>query len=577
MATVPFSATNIRLLSDVPFFNDYADVRYFSSKTEQTAYFNSRPVVKEMTQTSFTRQEKGSFISVSASIDTLYNASYVMFTNAGYSNKTFYGFITHLEFDSKNLTRVFISIDVFQTWLFDINFKPSYVEREHRKLWEIGFNPVVNTIPEGLEYGGVYETVYEEHITPSDLMFLVIVASKEITTGSPDTKIGLVGTPTPLYQYVVPYTKTDGVPISISGNMLTPFPTLMHEISTNEDLVNSIQTMYVSDYVGINFLPIDGANNYSSSDVTSRPLIGSTFHVGCIKDMFNFKNTAKTVSDIYEHFENVVESKLYMSPYCIIELDDLKGNRLELKPELLMGQAIDVVIKGNIGYTNKVVYEVKNYATKELEFVSTLQNSIVDMNPNDIPIITEYLASMMQGQRNSLEARKSNARDSGMVTALNSSLNGVATAMVNPVQGVATASTGIANGAMQTYMETKSVNAQIQDASAVPPNIQKMGGVATFDYGYNLTGVRVIFKQIRKEYRDSLTDFFQKYGYKTNLIKVPNLKSRRSFNYVKTIGCTITGSLNNEDLQEFKNIFDKGVTLWHTNDVGNYLLDNEVI
>ena len=175
MATVPFSATNIRLLSDVPFFNDYADVRYFSSKTEQTAYFNSRPVVKEMTQASFTRQEKGSFISVSASIDTLYNASYVMFTNVGYSNKTFYGFITHLEFDSKNLTRVFINIDVFQTWLFDVTFKPSYIEREHRKIWEIGFNPVINTIPEGLEYGGVYETVYEEHITPSDLMYLVVV------------------------------------------------------------------------------------------------------------------------------------------------------------------------------------------------------------------------------------------------------------------------------------------------------------------------------------------------------------------------------------------------------------------
>lgn len=577
MATVPFSATNIRLLSDVPFFNDYADVRYFSSKTEQTAYFNSRPVVKEMTQASFTRQEKGSFISVSASIDTLYNASYVMFTNVGYSNKTFYGFITHLEFDSKNLTRVFISIDVFQTWLFDVTFKPSYIEREHQQLWLAENKPVVNTLPEGLDFGSMYQTVHEEHITPSDLMYLVVVASKEITTGSPVVNVGVIGTPTPLFHYVVPYTKDTGQPISIDGNMLTPFQTLMREISTNEDLVNSIQTMYVSDYVGINFTKIEGNVNYTSSDISTRPLIGSTFHIGCVKDLFNFRFISKTFHDIYQNFFAVEESKLLMYPYCLIELDDMKGNRLEIHPELLSGNAIVVEMKGNIGYTNKVSYELKNYNTESLQFVSTLQNSIIDINPNDIPVITEYLSSMMQGQRNSLEARKENAKIQGFNTALTGSLNGVASALVNPAQGVASATTGIANGALQPFMETKSINAQIQDASAVPPNIQKMGGVTSFDYGYNLTGVRIVYKQIREEYRNSLTDFFQKYGYKTNLIKVPNLKTRKSFNYVKTISCTINGSLNNEDLQEFKNIFDKGVTLWHTNDVGNYLLDNEVI
>ena len=52
----------------------------------------------------------------------------------------------------------------------------------------------------------------------------------------------MVGTPTPLYQYVVPYGRTNGIPITLNGNLLAPFPTLMREFSQNEDIVNSIQT-----------------------------------------------------------------------------------------------------------------------------------------------------------------------------------------------------------------------------------------------------------------------------------------------------------------------------------------------
>lgn len=575
MATVPLSASNVRFLSDVPFFNDYSDVRYFKTKLEQTTYFNSRPTVYEMTQATFQRQEKGSFIAPKVSVDKLYNATYVSFTNADFGGKTFYGFITHLEYVNKNVTNVYINIDVYQTWLFDVSFKPSYIEREHQTMWLPFLKPVVNTIPEALEHGSMYEIVNEVHIPPSDLVYLVVITSKEITDGATVSNINFVGTPTPLFHYVIPYKRVDGALISVGGNMMIPFASMMEQFSTNEDIVNSIQTMYVSDYVGINFLKGDGIN-YTSADVETRVLKGSTFHICCVKDMFNFRNTSKTISDIFSKFEFVTESKLMMYPYCLIELDDLKGNRIEIKPELLMGDALDVVIKGNIGYTNKVMYEVKNYNTKAMEFVSTLQNSIIDTNPNDIPVITEYLSSMMQGQRNSLQTRKDNAKVQGATTALNGSINGLASSLVNPVMGIANTGSSMMSGATHAYTEIKSVNAQIQDASAVPPNVQKMGGITSFDYGYNLSGVRVVFKQIRKEYRDSLTDYFKKYGYKTNRIKMPNLDTRTSYNFVKTIGCTAIGSLNNDDLQEFKNIFDKGVTLWHTNDVGNYLLGNEV-
>ena len=67
------------------------------------------------------------------------------------------------------------------------------------------------------------------------------------------------------------------------------------------------------------------------------------------------------------------------------------------------------------------------------------------------------------------------------------------------------------------------------------------------------------------------------FGYKTNEVKVPNFHTRRYWNYVQTANCVITGNFNNEDLTELRAIFDNGITLWHTDDVGNYSLNNEVI
>jgi hypothetical protein len=39
----------------------------------------------------------------------------------------------------------------------------------------------------------------------------------------------------------------------------------------------------------------------------------------------------------------------------------------------------------------------------------------------------------------------------------------------------------------------------------------------------------------------------------------------------------IQASINNEDLEELKAVFDNGITLWHVEDIGNYTLSNGVI
>jgi hypothetical protein len=104
-----------------------------------------------------------------------------------------------------------------------------------------------------------------------------------------------------------------------------------------------------------------------------------------------------------------------------------------------------------------------------------------------------------------------------------------------------------------------------------------MGSNTAFDYGNDYTGLYIIKKQIKPEYRKKIGDFFNMFGYKVNEVKTPNFHTRQNWNYVQTSSCMILGDFNNEDLQELKSIFDNGITLWHTEDVGNYTLENGVI
>lgn len=68
---------------------------------------------------------------------------------------------------------------------------------------------------------------------------------------------------------------------------------------------------------------------------------------------------------------------------------------------------------------------------------------------------------------------------------------------------------------------------------------------------------------IKAEYARCIDEYFSSFGYKTNRVKLPNITGRRNWNFVKTVGCYIEADIPQEDLQEIKSLFDKGITFWH--------------
>ena len=105
--------------------------------------------------------------------------------------------------------------------------------------------------------------------------------------------------------------------------------------------------------------------------------------------------------------------------------------------------------------------------------------------------------------------------------------------------------------------------AQIEKQQLMPNQVSQGSSNATM-VGYGKIGSQIFNTyNIRHEFAERIDKFFDMYGYLTNTVKIPNLKNRPNWNYVKTIGANILGDIPQYDLQAIKDIFDNGVTLWH--------------
>lgn len=145
MAITPSS--NIYLLK-VPLSLDNINQLTFTNKQAQFNYFSNLPSIEE-DYFSYIRQNNT--IQFPAHIDSILEYNYVMYQNENYTNKWFYAFITNMEYINDNLTEISIATDVWQTWQFDISFKPSFVVREMINVSEDV--PGANLLPENLEKG----------------------------------------------------------------------------------------------------------------------------------------------------------------------------------------------------------------------------------------------------------------------------------------------------------------------------------------------------------------------------------------------------------------------------------------
>lgn len=593
MAVVPVSGSNVFFLKGVPFTNDYKNTRYFEDSSSQFSYFNGRPKVHSMVECTFVQNDSKFYVSADASIDELRDVSYMMFQNAQYHNKWYYAFVTKLERKNSSTTYVYFQIDVLQTWLFNIEWKPSFVVREHCPLWNADGTPVVNTVDEGLDYGGEYHNVKVDIFNPNKgIKFLVIVLKELIHgTNAKKTQASNVGLPQALSYYILPF-NMDDLPINISSGDKNIKVDDILKVLTNiykiESFTNNIATMFITDAIGLSYTIEKGDAGYSIGFMNpDEELELVTISQGddqlsliFIKSVRSFSSIKENMGKVYEGYMQVKESKLLMYPYTILTIDDLQGNRRDYRNEYIYDSDINIIMKGSMGTSNLVSFTIDGYNIDQDNMFKQLmgdENAIIVSNPRDVAVITDLLSAYLQGNKNSIENQRQQIILGGVSNVGQNVLGGVASGLGRNPLGVASSGVSAITGAGQTALQLQGLEAKQKDIANIPPQLNKMGSNVSYGIGNGYTGLFVIKKQIKREYIKKLEDFFKMFGYKKHEVKIPNLHTRKNWNYVETKDCNVIGDFNTEDLREIRAIFDGGITLWHTDDIGNYDLSNEVI
>jgi len=510
--------TNIKLLKNVPLDNTYNHTLYFYSASAQSDYFAGLAKYN-LTGYTYQRVKKG-VARVGIKADNLYDCNYMMFQNANFGTKWFYAFITSVEYVNNETSDVFFEIDVMQTWFFDYSLQRCFVEREHTSTDVIG----QHIEPESVATGEYVMNSYKPITYMTDMCVIIaIVDTNDTTDGT--LYDGIYGS-----AQLWVYSSTDTQAIN-------------DKINEYIQQTDAILSIYMCPKIFIGEIPSTNRLSYGQSAVTTTISLDAISGTESL-DGYTPKN-----------------KKLYTYPYNFYHVDNAAGNELPLRYEFFESLKPVVQISGTV--TQPVVAVLRPCSYKGVSGYSELGGyttyNAESIQLNNYPIcswnVDSYQAWVAQ---NSVPLVLNSAASLG-----NAAIGASFSANPNAVMGTSIIGQ-VASVASQWY--------QASIASDISKGNFNNGGPNVANHKQQFYGGRC---SVTAEYARMIDDYFNMFGYAVRRVKVPNTHQRPHWNYVKTIGCVVDGSVPADDMKKICSIYDNGVTFWISGDeVGHYGLDN---
>lgn len=533
--------SNITLVN-VPWDNNYQNVRNFNDIGAQGAFFSN--LFPRINFEDYTFLRKGSSIRVGVGVDEIREYNYLYYNNG--DGKTYYCFIEDYNYISENVTELIIKIDVYQTYMFEYTILKSFVEREHVTLSsDVAGN---YTFPEELETGEYISREFT-NVEETKNTYLIIQIGKNpynnLETFNYTNKDGIMQ-----FGYMFAYKISE----------LTD--TTSKEWNCFRDLIKKVRDQGISENIfavySVPYFVIGEryTNNLSSEkypcmikwDDTSygtKNEIEKIFSPPFGENGFNYLGKTYTAKN----------NKLLTYPYKYLSVSNNVGSLNTYRYENFENGIPKFILKGvmSIGGSIKLIPENYNGQTR---------------NENEGIILGKYPQFMWGNDvyTNWLTQNAINVLGDFIDVGLTFTKSGISLVGGQPIAGTSYTFSGmqkIVNNIGNIYKHSFAPNTISGNASG--GDINSSSSQNTFIISHN---------EIKPEYAEIIDNFFEMYGYKINKLKVPETTSRKYWNYVKTIDINMKGNIPETDLTELKNIFNTGVTIWHTDNMYNYSLNN---
>ena len=585
-------------IGNVPFDNSYRHTMTFASKEAQYTYFSS-VCTQALDNTSYTYIRMNNSIRVPFNAERLYTYDYVMYQNANYGTKWFYAFIVAVNYVNENMTELVLELDVMQTWYFDYTLEMGFVEREHVNDDTIGAH--LNAEP-SMELQYKYQDFYKHVVRPTWAVFLVTAFPKYnsysvidgVSWGMPDLgDLEII----------------DGsVPVSGGKyqNQMSACAYLLYDLSDEDSIKTMYRDMQAYNTAGAGDAIVDA---FTISDTA---ILASQRELKVFNNSNRYEKRWTLKNDITDNPVPLAQdpslpnnldgyvpknNKLFTYPFCYLEAGDFSGRTEDYRFEYFKNNQPDfyqseLVISDCIGYLvpqgykgmnvpqsgwgnevkpftydcgNKIPWIYSAYANwaaqNALSNTLTVVGSMASIGFSLAPGIgaaSKMLGSGLTSLLGNQVIPDQSTRRMVAGEMFKESVEGNKTGLVAGAAGLA--------GAASQYYKMERVPNSARGNTA---------GNAKMQNGF--TGYYLGTVVLRNEFAHIVDDFFSMYGYAIDRVKVPNRTGRRSWNYVKMQNSCHRGTVPASHMDKINEIYNSGITFWHTSDIGNYSLDNSII
>ena len=532
MLVIPTS--RIILLKN-PIEIDYMNELTFSTSTAQYNYFYNLPKL-ECDNATYQRKDEVVRFPTDPNMegityDDLIEYNYCMYQNDKWSDKWFYAFVKNVTFDNPGMSYIELETDVWQSWMFDITIKNSFVEREHVNSDTVG----EHTIPENLETGEyiIDNMIKKAGYDSSNICFILA---------------------TTVFPYI---TTEDGQYVLDGGNVAT--------CNVYNSILSGLEYFwYTNTANGITRLQ-NTIKAYANSGKLDAIYMLFTCPDSCFEKVLEdpqegFWGSVKQKQGSY----NITFSDLYTSE--IVKASTLNGYTPRNKKLLTYPYCYILMNNGNGGnaiYHYELFKNSNQYCYFEIDnaicpgasiFLRPVQYKYNDANFKDtmdgLPLGKFPMCSWnSDAYINWLTQNSANVKYGLLGQAYNVGANVGQQNLIGGGSGLL----GYVGNVMQLYNKRDTATPQAEGNLNSGDVIYSMGETTFTCYQMS----------IKQEYAHIIDSYFDMFGYKVNSVKIPNITGRTNWNYVKTIGCNIIGDIPQGDLQKIKDMFNNGVTFWH--------------
>lgn len=533
------------ILLKCPLEVDQQNQLTFASANAQYNYFYNLP---KLAVNKFTYQRKDSTVRFPAQTDSILNYNYCMYRNTAYSNKWFYAFITNMQYINDEVTEIKLKTDVWQTWQFDINLEPSFVEREHVSDDTVGAHTLNEEINTG-EY--MVNTMTNKTFCAPDVdgAYIVLSVTEAPTKNSDGSSIVPSDLSSRCYNGVIQgcvlimfeYTSTG---VADLGRAIK-----WYDEHDKKDAITSIYAIPKSIY------PSNYIRTVSIIDPFDADIFWPVSHIGST-DMGTTTITRNTTLNGYSPKNN----KMYCYPYNYLMLTNNNGSNNIYHYEDFNNPA-SVVFKYNGVLTegSDVKAYPLNYKKNSTNFSGYIYGVDMGKTPTFSWANDMYLNWKAQNSWQGMYNQAGNVVNTFEATPAGGSKA--------PVEDVFSYfGSLIEQGANYVGSTVNAIKNTITGsgyrASLTPDQVS---GATTADLNFCIGRCGFTFYQlsVRAEVAAIIDNYFTMYGYKVNTMKNINITSRAYWNYIKCVQVNITGDIPQSDLHEIKTYFNNGITFWH--------------